>query len=399
MTDRRPLISALRFPALAALAVLAALQPVRALAQPPGTTSVETDAIRCWWRTDKAAVRMGEPFDAVLTCAVLETASTKAVVDRSRLDHTVMALPPFDVLDGRAAEDVVNGPRRFFQYSYRLRLLNDTSFGQDVSLAGLSISYRIDTSTGDGTTSQGRDQTYALPPLTVRVLSLVAGGARDIRDATTLTFADLDARRFRARTLGMAGWFFYALAGAVVALGLARFYRAMRAPAKASAVAGVSAPSVLAAAGRALAEVSRQRQGGWTDDLSGRAAGALRIVAGYAIGRPAVQIRGVAANAGSGQIALSQGLLRRRHALVSSAVTPQDLAAAAAADGTLQQLRDGLTALTAMRYGRGTADDGAIDMALAAAGPLARSLAFRHSWPMQQVKKVTDFVAGWSGRA
>ena len=397
MNDRRHLCSGLRPLAAFALAV-AALLPAAALAQPPGTSNVETDAIRCWWRTDRAAVRMGEPFDAVLTCAVLETASTRAVVDRSRLDHTVMALPPFDVLDGSAAEDVVNGPRRFFQYTYRLRLLNDTSFGQDVSLAGLAISYRIDTSTSDGTTSQGRDQTYALPPLTVRVLSLVAGGARDIRDATTLTFGDLEARRFRARTLGMAGWFFYALAGAVAQLGLARLYRAMRAPARATVEAGVSGPAVLAAAGRELADVARQKGGGWTDELAGRAAGALRIVASYAIGRPVSQLKGVASAAVPGQIALSQGLLRRRHALVSSAVTPQDLAAAAATDGTIQQLRDGIAALTTVRYGRGKADEGAIDVALAAAGPLARSLAFRYSWPMQQVKKLTDFVSGWRGR-
>ena len=183
--------------AAAVLVALAGLTPPQALAQaPPAAQGVEADAVRCWWRTDKAAVRMGEPFTTVLTCAVLETASTKAVVDRSRLDHTVMAMPPFDVLDGDAPEDVVSGPRRFFQYSYQLRLLSDTAFGQDVSLAGLSIGYRIDTSTADGTTSQGRDQTYGLPPLTMRVLSLVAGSARDIRDSTAMTFGDLEARRF-----------------------------------------------------------------------------------------------------------------------------------------------------------------------------------------------------------
>ncbi|MEZ5419908.1 MAG: hypothetical protein R2708_21545 [Vicinamibacterales bacterium] len=398
MNDRPALFHGSRPRALAA-AVLAALLPLAAHAQPPAAADVETDAIRCWWRTDKAAVRMGEPFTAVLTCAVLETASTKAVVDRSRLDHTVMALPPFDVLGGSAPEDVVTGPRRFFQYNYQLRLLNDTSFGQDVSLAGLAITYRIDTSTSDGTTSQGRDQSYGMPPLTVRVLSLVAGSARDIRDATTLTFGDLEARRFRARSLDMAGWFFYALAAGVAALGLARAYRGLRTPAKVTAEAGIGGAAVLAAAGRELADVARQKQGGWTDELAGRAAGALRIVAGYAIGQPAAQIKGLAANAVPGQIALSRGLLRRRHALVSASVTPRDLTAAAAGNGTLQQLHDGLAALTAMRYGRTASDDGAIDVALAAAGPLARSLAFRQSWPMQQVKKVSDLIAAWRGRA
>lgn len=384
---------------VAAIAALCSLAPIAVRAQAPGAAQpVEADAVRCWWRTDAAAIRMGEPFIAVLTCAVLETASTKAVVDRSRLDHTVLALPPFDVLGGGTAEDVVAGPRRFFQYSYQLRLLNDTAFGQDVSLAGLSLGYRIDTSTSDGTTSQGRDLTYNLPPLTVRVLSLVAGSARDIRDATSMTFADLDARRFRARTLGMAGWFLYALAVAVALMGVARLFQAMRTPARATAEPGVSGQAVLAAAGRELAAVSRDKQReGWTDALIARASAALRIVASYAIGRPAAQTRGFAANAVSGQIALSQGLVRRRHALVSAAVTPQDLTVVAAGDGRLQQIHDGLAAMTASRFGRAAADEGAIDSAVAAAGPLARSLALRHAWPFVQMKRLRAFVTGWKG--
>lgn len=362
--------------------------------------SVEADPVRCWWRTDKAAIRMGEPFSAVLTCAALETSSTKAVVDRSRLDHTVMALPPFDVLDGGTAEDVVTGSRRFFQYSYLLRLLNDTTFGQDVTLAGLSIGYRIDTSTANGATSQGRDQTYALPPLAVRVMSLVPGGARDIRDTTSMTFAGLDERRFRARAFGMAGWFFYALAAGVAALGLARLYRAMRAPATAAAVSTVSGGAVLRAAARELADVSREKGSqGWTDVLAGRAGAALRIIASYAIGRPASQTKGYAATATGGQIALSRGVIRRRHALVSAAVTPQDLAAVAASNGNVQVLHDGLAALTAARFGRATLDESAVESAIGAATSLARSLALRHSWPMLQWQKLVNFVQAWKGRA
>lgn len=395
-----------RTPGAAAVAVMAmsvcgSLATAVATAQPPDTTqNVEADAIRCWWRTDRAAVRMGEPFTAVLTCAVLETASTKAVVDRSRLDHTVMALPPFDVLDGRAPADVVSGARRFFQYSYQLRLLNDTAFGQDVSLAGLSLGYRIDTSTSDGTTSQGRDLTYAMPPLTVRVLSLVAGAARDIRDSTSMTLGDLESRRFRAQTLGMAGWFFYALAAGVAALGLARAFKALRTPAAAVAVAAVPGSVVLRAASRELSRVTREKQSeGWSDALVGRAGTALRIIAGYAIGRPAAQSRGLAAEAVGGQIPLSAGLIRRRHALVSAAVTPQDLSAAAGTDSALQQVRDGLAALTAARFGRATLDDSALDGAVSAAGPLARSLAIKYSWPMEQLRKLADAVARWRGRA
>jgi len=34
--------------------------------------NVETDPIQCWWRTSAGAVRVGEAFSVVLTCAVLE---------------------------------------------------------------------------------------------------------------------------------------------------------------------------------------------------------------------------------------------------------------------------------------------------------------------------------------
>lgn len=386
--------------AVVALAAVLVVLPLTARAQaPPAGPTVEADPVRCWWRTDRASVRMGEPFDAVLTCAVLETPSTKAVVDRTRLDHTVMALPPFDVLGGSAGEDVVTGSRRFFQYAYQLRLLNDTAFGQDVRLAGLSIGYRMDTATGDGTTSQGRDQTYGLPALSIRVLSLVAGDARDIRDTAAMTFSDLETRRFRARALGMAGWFFYALAFGVAALGLVRMYSAVRAPA-AARVTTVSGYAVLKAAGRELAAVSRERQAaGWTDTLIARASAALRIVASYAIGRPAAQSEGLARDAQGGHIALSQGLLRRRHALVSAAVTPLDLAPYAETDGAIQTMRDGLLALTASRFGRAALDDSALDSAISTAGPLASSLALKHTWPVARWRALVGAIASWRGRA
>jgi hypothetical protein len=383
---------------LAAAAALLLMVPAPAKAQPPaGAIVVETDPVRCWWRTDRASIRMGEPFETVLTCAALETASTRVVVDRSRLDPTVVSVPPFDVLGGTTAEDATTASRRFFQYTYQLRLLNDSAFGQDVSLAGLTITYRIDTLTSEGTTSQGRDQSYALPALALRVLSLVPGGARDIRDASALTFADLESRRFRARALGILGWVLYALAAAVAALATVRAYGALGTPAKARSSL-VSGRAILQRAKGELAEVTRARQAeGWTDALVARAAAALRVVGGYAIGDPASQSVGRAASATDGQLALSQGVLRRRHALVSSSVTPADLAAAAETDSAVQRVRDGLAATTAARFGRADVDEGAVDSAMSAAGELAGRLAWRHSWPMTQWARFTRRIAAWQG--
>jgi hypothetical protein len=384
----------------AALTAFAVLAPVSGLAQAPGAGGpvVEADPVRCWWRTDRASIRMGEPFEAVLTCAALETAGTRVVVDRSRLDPTVFAVPPFDVLGGTTAEDATTASRRFFQYTYQLRLLNDVAFGQDVSLAGLALTYRIDTLTNEGTTSQGRDQSYGLPALSLRVLSLVPGAARDIRDASTLTFTDLEARRFRARALGIIGWVLYALAGAMLVLAAVRAYSGLGAPAKARTTL-VSGRAILQRAGRELSEVTRARQAeGWTDPLIGRAAAAMRVVGAYAVGRAAAQNTGRAAQAREGQLALSQGLLRRRHALVSSAVTSADLDTAAAANGTVQRLRDGLAAVAAARFGRAAVDEGTVESAVSAASELAGGLAWRHSWPVQQWTRFTGRVAAWQGR-
>jgi hypothetical protein len=386
----------------AAFVAAALLAPTGATAQAPaggGGPVVEADPVRCWWRTDRASVRMGEPFEAVLTCAALETASTKVVVDRSRLDPTVFAVPPFDVLGGTTAEDATTAARRFFQYTYQLRLLNDTAFGQDVSLAGIQLTYRIDTLTSEGTTSQGRDQSYVLPALAIRVLSLVPTAARDIRDSSALTFNDLEARRFRARALGIVGWVLYALAAAVAALALVRAYGGLGAPAKPRS-ALVSGRAILQRARGELSAVNRARQSeGWTDALVGRAAAALRVVGGYAVGLPAAQGPGAGAQASDGQLALSQGLLRRRRALVSSAVTPDDLAAAAATDGTLQRLRDGLVAVTASRFGRQSLDDAALEGAIGAGSDLASRLAWRHSWPMERWTRFTRRVAAWRSGA
>ena len=59
-----------------------------------GTRNVETDPIRCWWRSSAGAVRIGEHFDVSLTCAVLETDAVSVVVDESRLGNAVVQMAP-----------------------------------------------------------------------------------------------------------------------------------------------------------------------------------------------------------------------------------------------------------------------------------------------------------------
>src|SRR5471032_3265430 len=145
------------------------------MAGPSGAAAqtVQTDPLQCWWRTSAGAVRVGEPFTVVLTCAVLETPDVKVVLDQTRLEPAVVQFAPFEVLGGSHGADLRTDQRRFFQYEYRLRLVAEGMFGKDVALPETKISYRVQSKVGQNTSLQGRDQAYVLPAQSVRILALV----------------------------------------------------------------------------------------------------------------------------------------------------------------------------------------------------------------------------------
>src|SRR5437773_4944718 len=109
---------------------------------------VQTDPLQCWWRTSVGAIRAGEPFAVVLTCAVLETEAATVVVDQSRLEPSVVQFAPFEVLGGSHGADLRTDQRRFFQYEYRLRLIAESMFGKDAALPETKISYRVQSKEG-----------------------------------------------------------------------------------------------------------------------------------------------------------------------------------------------------------------------------------------------------------
>src|SRR3954462_5238983 len=133
-----------------------------------GAQTVQTDPLQCWWRTSAGAIRVGEPFTVVLTCAVVETDAAIVVVDQSRLEPSVGQFAPFEVLGGSHGADLRTDQRRFFQYEYRLRLVADGMFGKDVALPETKLTYKVQTTVGQKTALQGRDQTYVLPAQSVR---------------------------------------------------------------------------------------------------------------------------------------------------------------------------------------------------------------------------------------
>src|SRR5581483_12060704 len=313
----------------AAALVFAGAVPVLAQNAPNGQSEL-ADPLQCWWRTSASAVRAGEPFSVVLTCAVLETDEAKVIVDQSKLEPSVVQLAPFEVTGGSHGADLRTADRRFFQYEYRLRLIAENLFGKDVPLPEVKIGYHVHSRVGQGAAIQGRDQSYVLPSQSIRVLSLVPADASDIRDTTTETFADVDQRTFRASVLSVIGGILYALAALMGLLAIVRLVSRFRTPAK-SAEKIVSEGAILRAVGRELASVKRAREdGGWTPALAARALAALRVVAAYGLGRSVSRQPARTAADIDGQFILRSGWPRPKRIAVSAAVTPQGVAHALA---------------------------------------------------------------------
>ena len=65
------------------------------------TGAVAADAMVCWWKSDKSSIRIGEEFTVALTCRSAETGLEKTVLNESLLDPNVIALPPYQVKNGR----------------------------------------------------------------------------------------------------------------------------------------------------------------------------------------------------------------------------------------------------------------------------------------------------------
>jgi len=362
--------------------------------------NVETDPLQCWWRTSAGAVRVGEPFTVVLTCAVLETDAATVVVDQSRLEPSVVQFAPFEVLGGSHGADLRTDQRRFFQYVYRLRLIAENLFGKDVSLPETKLSYRVQTKVSDRSAAlQGRDQTYLLPPQSVRVMSLVPADATDIRDTSGETFSDLDQRAFRANLFTIIGSVLFVLAGLMALVALVRFARRYRKTATASDRL-IADGTVMRGVGRELAAVRRERdRGGWTPDLAGRALAALRIAGTYLLGRPVSLLPASKLSAEgedvpeAGRLILKAGWPRGKRIAVSGAVTSQSIgrelalgAAHARRAELLESLARALTTLTVAHFGRdGALDDAALDGSLATARTVLSRVKLEHIWIMKRL--------------
>ena len=156
----RPLpLRTLRRWALSLVPCALCLVAARAEAQPAAsaTENVTLAPIECWTRTSSNSVHVGEMFNLVLTCAVVETQSTTVVPDQSRLDPGALQVPPFEVVGGRQAEDLLTRTHRYFQYEYDLRFVGE-QIGADLELPGPTINYRVQSRVQGDTAIEGSDR-------------------------------------------------------------------------------------------------------------------------------------------------------------------------------------------------------------------------------------------------
>jgi len=349
------------------------------------------DPIRCWWQSSTGAVTIGEAFTVVLTCAVIQTTSMQVVADESRLGVASIQMAPFEILGGSHPADAYRLHRRFFQYHYQLRLISADAIGHDVTVPALSIPYRVHSRVG-AAALKGRDLTYLMPALPIKVLSLVPAEAADIRDGSDASLAAVESLRFRSSMFQILAIAFGAIAAVMTVLALVPLARGAR---QAGAVASDRLPD-RAVASRASQELAEARASattdGWTDTAVARALAAIRVIAALAIRRP-ISEKPLKANAPvpEGRLAVAHGRVRTMRASVSSAVTATDVAVAGSrlddsASLThrhqLEGLQSALAEMTAALYQQAPVRDAAT---LNEAARLAREVAIglqreRNAW-------------------
>jgi hypothetical protein len=346
------------------------------------------EPIRCWRQSTAGAVTIGETFTVVLTCAVYEGDNAQVIPDESRLGVASIQLAPFEILGGSHPPDVRRGSRRFFQYDYQLRIIGPDAIGRDVNIPPLTISYRIHSRVGLAATLEGRDLSYVMPMMPIKVLSLVPADAADIRDASEAGLGAVDSLRFRSSLFRVLTLTFGALAAVMVVLALVPLAR--------RSTAGTSAEreripdrAWLANTTADLNKVQeRVRVDGWTDDNVSDALGSIRLVAAAAIEQPISQKPLAKGQAPDGRLHVRHGI-RPIDAAVSSSVTADDVARARAGGDRfsttrqqqLEGLQSGLSALTHALYRKEPVRDAStLDEAVRHAIGVAKEIAEERSW-------------------
>jgi hypothetical protein len=357
---------------LAAAAVLATVRSAETSAEP----TPQQEPVQCWWRTSAGAVRLAEPFTLLLTCSIVESDRQHVVVDQAQLGAGALALSPFEVIGGGSLTEARSGNRFFFQRLYQVRIVTD-QVGQDLQLPPVAVTYQLETESSAGGRVRGIERRHQLPPLLMRVVSLVPDEADDIREAAVDTFEQIDDASFAASLYSAAGLVLLGIGTLGLAVAVGTECRARRV--KGIAPGTLEERLILRHLAGQFEEIRVMRaREGWTPALVARALAATRVVASYATRRPpSLRPLDGPDDVPAGGVVHRDN--RGRRTLISSSLT----AAALWGNDDAQRtgIRDALAALTRAHYGRAEpADagllDAGIDATLAALAALKREHAF-----------------------
>jgi hypothetical protein len=335
---------------------------------------------------------VGERFVLALTCSVIETSRVTVVPNLDLLDPGAIQVAPFEVLGGVRHEDIKAGPWRYFQYEYTLRLIEDNFFRLDVDIPALNLTYNVEMTAG-AAAQQGRDHTYTLPALPIRINSLVPRNATGIRDASRETFADIETREFRARGELVAAAILFGFAVVLFGVGFGKLISRIRNRLPVTARNLTTAALMRACVGEAARLAARQSSARWTPESAGQALAVFRVAGAVALSQPVAQVEAPkGALPLEGQLLLRKFWLGSKRVLISAPVTERALSSRLAASNgkalgaqphaVLEGIRQALAVFSAASYTRNAVlDPAALDLALQQGMAALRQLRLFTLWP------------------
>jgi hypothetical protein len=388
---------------------------------PPGASygkneAVAADALICWWKSDKSSIRIGEEFTVALTCRSAETGRERTVLNESLLDPNALALSPYQVKGGTRYKEIsriLPGPDgpvtlRNVQYAYTVKLMGEGFFGKDVPLPPLEIRYHIDLVTNKNTVTPGKERTYVLPPLPMRIQSLVPKAASAIRDAGNETFGNIEHRRKNAIIAFIAAGIFLFLPLVVMLPILVRSIRGRRENVFNGTV--FHDKDLLRRLTRELDRIEKScRAASWDDASVGTVLSVFRVGGALAVARRVAQAPVEVETRGrEGQLELRKGFWPRTKVLVSASLTPEEMAkelagahwqgaAAARRKALLDETQMAFAALNNARYAApgNAANRAALDGALKMGLRLLRELRHDHFPFVRVMRAAGERCARW----
>lgn len=354
------------------------------------------EAIKCWWKTDKSVVRIGEKFQVILTCQVVETDLARVVLTQEGdLEPSAVSFAPYTSIGGVRHPDILRENLRFFQYQYDLKLMGEDFFGKEVSIPALEVKYRIDRKVQKENINT-KENIYKLPELPIKISSLVPKDTKDIRDSSGKTFSVIKELRFKA-TLGfvLSGLFLIVLLVVV----FLPFWRAILGWKRSSSNGTLFGDTALLR--RMIYELkyahSLRSRSGWNAEIVSKVITVCRIAGAIALSKNISQLSEKFETRGlEGQLKLRKGWPWPKKVMISSSLTPETMRAhisTSSNDHWQKEFIDVFEVFNSARYDPADKlDEAGLDASLARCMSLVKKLHYRHFW---LVRKSHAILAGF----